>query len=150
MEKTETGEVNSMAEIMAACGNDCAACPRYNVHPYEKTEEQLRRTAELWHRIGYRDHAVSNSEISCSGCRPSNWCRYNVIGCCTEKGIADCAECGEYPCQNMLECFKVTESFEPMCRKVCTEEEYAQLKKAFFDKKKNLDQLQETQKGRTE
>ncbi|MDO4520736.1 MAG: DUF3795 domain-containing protein [Erysipelotrichaceae bacterium] len=139
-----------MAEIMAACGNDCAACPRYNVHPYEKTEEQLRRTAELWQRIGYRDHVVSNSEISCSGCRPSNWCRYNVIGCCTEKGIADCAECGEYPCQNMLECFKVTESFEPMCRKVCTEEEYAQLKKAFFDKKKNLDQLQETQKGRTE
>ncbi len=49
-------------KIIAACGNDCAACPRYVGHPYEKTGEELRRTAELWMKIGYRDHLVTNEE----------------------------------------------------------------------------------------
>lgn len=37
-------------------------------HPYEKTEAQLKHTAKLWMKIGYRDHVVTNDEISCSGC----------------------------------------------------------------------------------
>ena len=36
-----------MEKIIAACGNDCAACPRYVGHPYEKTDEELHHTAEL-------------------------------------------------------------------------------------------------------
>ncbi|MBR3246082.1 MAG: GNAT family N-acetyltransferase, partial [Parasporobacterium sp.] len=39
-------------KIIAACGNDCAACPRYTTYPYEKTEEELHHTAELWMKIG--------------------------------------------------------------------------------------------------
>ena len=127
-----------MEIIIAACGNDCSACPRYTAHPYEKTEEQLRHTAELWMKIGYRDHLVSNEEIACSGCKPENWCRYGVAKCCEEKGISNCSECYEYPCDNMKECFEVTKSFEPMCRKVCTDEEYEMLKRAFFEKEMNL------------
>ncbi len=128
-----------MAEkIIAACGNDCAACPRYTAHPYEKSDEELCRTAELWMKIGYRDRIVSKEEISCFGCAPENWCRYGVIKCCTEKGIKTCAECGEYPCGNIKECFSVTASFDGACREACTDEEYARLKKAFFEKEKNL------------
>lgn len=125
-------------KIIAACGNDCAACPRYVAHPYEKSEAELRRTAELWMKIGYRDHLVSNEEISCHGCKPENWCRYQVVKCCNEKGISICSECNEYPCDNIKECFKVTMDFEPMCRKVCTDDEYEILKTAFFEKEKNL------------
>ena len=125
-------------KIIAACGNDCAACPRYTAYPYEKTEEELHLTAELWMRIGYRDHVVTNEEIACSGCKPENWCRYRVVKCCEERGTRNCGECGEYPCNNMKECFEVTKSFEPMCRKVCTDEEYRQLKTAFFKKEENL------------
>ena len=33
-------------KIIAACGNDCAACPRYVGHPYEKIYEELRHTAQ--------------------------------------------------------------------------------------------------------
>ena len=51
-------------KIIAACGNDCAACPRYTAYPYEKTDEELHHTAELWMRIGYRDHVVTNEEIA--------------------------------------------------------------------------------------
>lgn len=127
-----------MKKIIAACGNDCSVCPRYISHPYEKTEEELRRTAELWMKIGYRDHIVTNEEISCTGCKTDNWCRYHIVKCCGDKGISNCSACADYPCQHMKDCFEVTKSFEPMCRRACTEEEYLLLKKAFFEKEKNL------------
>ena len=40
-----------MGRVIAVCGNDCAACPRYIAHPYEKTDEELGHTAELWMKI---------------------------------------------------------------------------------------------------
>ncbi len=127
-----------VAKVLAACGNDCASCPRYVAHPYEKTTEELQRTAELWMRIGYRDRIVPIDQIVCEGCRPSNWCRYHIIECCVEKGIDTCAECPSYPCATMTECFEVTESFVPACRAACTDEEFELISKAFFEKEKNL------------
>ena len=125
-------------KILAACGNDCAACPRYIAAPYEKTQEQLEHTAQLWMKIGYRDRVVSNEEISCSGCKAENWCRYRVIACAREHGIENCGQCKEYPCANLKDCFEVTASFAPACKSVCTEEEYEMLSRAFFEKEKNL------------
>ena len=55
-------EKSLQKRIIAACGNDCSACPRYVAHPFEKTEEELRHTADLWLRIGYRDHVVTTFE----------------------------------------------------------------------------------------
>jgi len=132
-----------MSSIIAACGNDCSACPRYVAHPYEKTEEELHHTAELWMKIGYRDHIVSNGEIACTGCKPENWCRYHVVKCCGDQGIETCAQCNAYPCDNMKECFTVTASFEPKCREVCTDQEYRLLKRAFFEKQQNLKELKD-------
>ncbi len=126
------------ADLIAACGNNCASCPRYNAAPFEKTQLQLQHTAELWMKIGYRDRLVSNEEISCTGCKPGNLCRYHVIECCQKKGIRTCAECADYPCKSMEQCFEVTASFEPRCRTVCTDEEYRQLGEAFFRKRENL------------
>ena len=108
-----------MDKIIAACGNDCSSCPRYIAHPFEKTDEQLQCTAELWMKIGYRDHIVSKDEISCTGCKAENWCRYKVVKCCEE----------------------------PQCRKVCTDEEYEKLKKAFFEKEKNISLKSKVKKG---
>ena len=125
-------------KIIAACGNDCVACPRYIEHPYEKTDAELRHMAELWMKIGYRDHIVSNEEISCTGCKPDNWCRYHVIAFCENRGIQNCSDCSKYPCNNMKECFEITKSFEPKCREICINEEYEILKTAFFEKEANL------------
>ncbi len=127
-----------MKKIIAACGNDCAACPRYTAHPYEKTPEELRHTAELWLKIGYRDRVVSNEEIACTGCKPENWCRYRVVGCAREKGVENCGRCGEYPCAQIKECFEVTKSFEPRCKAACTQAEYDAIRRAFFQKEENL------------
>ena len=145
-QKTHGGKGESgmnTKRVIAACGNDCSVCPRYAAHPYEKTRDELRHTAELWMQIGYRDHVVSEEEISCAGCRPENWCRYHAVKCCRDKGIESCAECGAFPCANMDECFRVTKSFEPKCRRVCTEQKYDQLRRAFFEKEKNLKGLRE-------
>ncbi|MBR2809967.1 MAG: DUF3795 domain-containing protein [Solobacterium sp.] len=132
-----------MTRIIAACGNDCSVCPRYVNHPYEKTDARLQHTAELWHTIGYRDHVVSKEEISCHGCRLENRCRYRIVSCCCEKGVKTCAACSFYPCAKLEECLAVTVSFAPACRKACSEEEYEQLRRAFFEKKENLDSLKE-------
>lgn len=124
--------------IIAACGNDCSVCPRYIKEPYQKTDAQLRRTAELWYKIGYRDHVVTNEEISCMGCREDNWCRYKVVKCVHDNHVENCGQCKEYPCDNIKECFEVTMSFEPSCKEVCTRGEYEIMKRAFFEKEKNL------------
>jgi len=132
-----------MEKIIAACGNDCAMCPRYNVEPYKKSEEELSKTAELWFKIGYRDHLVSNREIECHGCKPGNWCRYKVIDCTDRLRIDSCGQCYKYPCDTIKECFEVTASFTPSCRAACTDEEYDIMKSAFFEKEKNLNERHE-------
>lgn len=77
-------------KIIASCGNDCAQCPRYVLPPYQKSAEELKRTAELWQKIGYRDRIVSNEEIACTGCKAENWCRYGVAKCCKNHGVKTC------------------------------------------------------------
>ena len=107
----------------------CAECVEYLC-------ENIKECFEV-----YRDHVAAIHEISCSGCKPENWCRYRVVRCCEERGVKTCAECEEYLCENIKECFEVTRSFEPKCREVCTEDEYERLKKAFFEKEKNLSEI---------
>ena len=125
-------------KIIAACGNDCSICPRYNAPGFEKTSDQLHETAVLWQKIGYRDKVVSNEEISCQGCRPENWCRYGIAACCAQKGVSDCGKCPEHPCDKFNECLEVTASFIPACKNACTAEEFLMMSKAFFEKEKNL------------
>ncbi len=127
-----------MCKIIAACGNDCAACPRYTAPPFAKTEAELRRTAELWQKIGYRSRVVPPEEIACAGCSAENACRYGIARCCAAQGVATCASCADFPCGRAEDCFAVTKSFEPSCRASCTAEEYTRLQTAFFEKEKNL------------
>ena len=125
-------------KIIAACGNDCAVCPRYTKPPFEQTPEELHKTAVLWHKIGYRDRVVSNEEISCMGCSVETWCRYDIVKCVNEKNVENCGQCENYPCETIRECFKVTKSFIPACRAACTDEEFDVMKRAFFEKEENL------------
>lgn len=122
---------------IAACGNDCASCPRF----LAKSKEELRHTAELWMQIGYRDSVVSNDEIACNGCKPGNQCRYAINSCVREHNISNCGQCKEYSCKKIKECFAVTDTFAPGCEKVCSKEEYEMLKKAFYCKEENLDKI---------
>ena len=123
-----------MEKIIAACGNDCAACPRH----LPKTDAELKHTAELWQRIGYRDRVVSNQEIACSGCRPGNWCRYGIVECAAKWDMPNCGACSRESCDRFRECLQTTGSFWPACEAACNADELETLKRAFFEKKENL------------
>lgn len=124
-----------MKTNIAACGNDCSVCPRM----MPKTAAELTATAELWHKIGYRDHVVSNDEIKCWGCTPANWCRHGIIACTTNRNLNNCGECPDYPCSKIQAMLENTASFIPDCRQCCTDAEFAIMEKAFFEKQKNLE-----------
>ncbi|MDD2955587.1 MAG: DUF3795 domain-containing protein [Oscillospiraceae bacterium] len=124
-----------MEKQIAACGNDCAACPRH----LPKSTAELEAVALLWRKIGYRDVVVSPEEIACAGCGPHNWCRYEVIACARQHNAAHCGECPQYPCQTISDAFSATMAFEPACRTACTRQQYEALDRAFFQKRKNLE-----------
>ncbi len=81
---------------------------------------------------------MTGEEIACTGCKKENWCRYEVAACVGEKQVETCGECPHYPCERIEECFQVTASFEPSCRAACQGEEFEMMKKAFFEKERNL------------
>lgn len=35
--------MDNKKSVIAVCGNDCSACPRYIAHPYEKTEDEYQQ-----------------------------------------------------------------------------------------------------------
>jgi len=54
--------MNEQGRGVAACGNDCAACPR-NTATVSGGALRLREVAELWYRLGWRDRVVSADDI---------------------------------------------------------------------------------------
>ncbi|PKM62067.1 MAG: hypothetical protein CVU99_01020 [Firmicutes bacterium HGW-Firmicutes-4] len=126
-----------MKSMIAACGNDCSICPRM----LPKTDAELTASAELWHKIGYREQAVSNDEIKCEGCTPNTWCRHEIVSCTASRKIENCGECGDYPCNKILAAFENARHHLLDCRKCCTDAEFAIMEKAFFEKQMNLDKV---------
>ncbi len=116
------------------CGDDCNKCPRF----LAGNESELLRTAELWHRVGWRDTIVSADEMKCSGCSPQKQCAYSLMECVKSKGIEKCDDCPDFPCEKIRDCFKRSDFYKEKCRKVCTEDEYWSLEEAFFQKEENL------------
>lgn len=123
-----------MKEMITLCGDNCAECPRYNAH----SEDELKRVAELWYSVGWRDRVVSAEEIACSGCS-SHWqCTYGLVECTRAHGVEKCNQCPEYPCGRIDEMLRRSQIYRERCRKLCTPEEFSSLEKAFFNKEENL------------
>lgn len=76
--------------------------------------------------------------MRCGGCKSHKNCTYGIRECQTKKMVKRCAYCIEYPCKKIIDILKTTRKFEKNCRNVCTPTEYKTLKKAFFEKEKNL------------
>lgn len=123
-----------MNDKITLCGDNCIYCPRYNA----RTDDELKRVAELWYKVGWRDKVVSNEEIQCTGCSSHKQCTYRLVDCTKEHGVEKCSQCGEFPCEKIDDMLKRSEQYRRICEKVCTKEEFALLEKAFFDKENNL------------
>lgn len=123
-----------MDEKITLCGDNCLECPRYNAH----SSEELKKTAELWFRIGWRETIVSNEEIACSGCSSHKECTYHLVECTKSHNVEKCSQCGEFPCGKITDMLERSKEYEEKCREVCSDEELEMLTRAFFNKEKNL------------
>lgn len=123
-----------MEEKITLCGDNCIECPRYNAH----SEAELRKVAELWYKVGWRDTVVSNEEIACTGCSSHKTCTYGLVDCTRNHGVEKCNQCGKFPCSKIEDMLKRSREYQEKCRELCSEKEYFALKKAFFDKENNL------------
>lgn len=127
-----------MSVKISLCGNDCKACPRY-IATQSGNPEELEMVAELWFRCGWREKVAGIKEIACKGCRATSTCKYHIKECVAEKNVANCAVCIEYPCDKINLAFETSDKFERTIDEVCTISETSNLKKAFLNKRKNLD-----------
>jgi len=128
-------ELAKAEPIYSVCGDDCAVCPRY----LARTDEELRETAEFWHRAGWRDRVVSNEEIRCAGCGSRPTCSFMLLPCVKEHGVEKCSGCGEYPCGKIHATLASSKSKKQQCRAACeSDEEFAMFVRAFYEKEKHL------------
>lgn len=121
-------------EKITLCGDNCLECPRYNA----KTEEKLRRVAELYFRVGWRDSIVSNDDICCTGCSSHKICTYNLVDCIKVHNVEKCNQCINFPCEKINAMLERSAQYQKKCQELCSDEEYQMLKKAFFEKENNL------------
>lgn len=112
-------------------------CPRYNAHD----AKELKAVAELWYRVGWRDHIVSNEKIACSGCSSHKQCAYSLVDCTKEHQVCKCNQCPNFPCDKISNMLERSKQYQEKCREVCSAEEYEMLEKAFFNKENNLKKL---------
>ena len=123
-----------MKEKITLCGDNCIECPRFNAH----TEKELYEVAKLWYKVGWRKEIVSNQEISCSGCSSHKDCTYKLIECTKEHGVEKCNQCVKFPCEKINDMLRRSAEYQVKCKEICSEKEYSELEKAFFNKENNL------------
>jgi len=119
------------------CGDVCELCPRYTA-TQSGDPERLTAVAGLYRRLGWRDEAIDPEELRCTGCAENTSCVLGIRDCALERKVDHCGQCGEYPCGTMDRALELSARFEALCRERTSAEEYAVLKKAFFEKKENL------------
>lgn len=123
---------------IAPCGNDCSCCHRY-VATKTGNIQMLKRVAELWNRMGWRDNIEHPENMICHGCGTTEKCGYGISKCAESKNVSNCGRCCEYPCDKIKEAIAKTEIYKEACQGKCSANSYRCIKKAFFCKKENLD-----------
>ena len=123
-----------MEDKITLCGDNCVYCPRYNAHD----ENNLNDVAKLWYKVGWRDKIVTNEEIRCNGCSSHIKCTYQLIDCIKGRDIDKCNQCHEFPCEKIERMLNQMKIYQKKCREVCSDKEYTELEKAFFEKERNL------------
>lgn len=94
-----------MERIIAYCGLVCTDCQAY-IATQANDFEALQRLAERARdEFGVEDATAESSE--CDGCltndgRQIGYCATcEIRACAIERGIANCAYCGEYACETL-------------------------------------------------
>ena len=109
---------------IAACGLDCEACSIRRL-PFD---EAAAKTCADWYReMGWlkptegRDEAVERG-MYCNGCKEDRTVHWSVdedgtvscwiLACCVDaKGLDHCSDCGEFPCDRLVDWSKEKEGY---------------------------------------
>lgn len=93
-----------MEPILSRCGYRCDLCLAYRPN-IEKEPANRQKLSDGWRQyFGFR---VPPERICCDGCMAENprlidlECR--VRPCALEKGLDNCAQCRQYPCERLAE-----------------------------------------------
>ncbi len=96
-----------MEKIIAACGIDCSGCECREA-TLANDNEKRSAVAEKWGK--QYDANLSAENINCYGCMEPgmhfnhcNECEYR--NCVKSKGLANCSQCADYPCENLEQFF---------------------------------------------
>lgn len=94
----------------ACCGLNCGQCPTYLAT--RKDDDAARaKVAGEWSTFFKME--IKPEDINCDGClsgseRMFMYCQNcQIRACCQSKGISTCAECGDYPCDQLNGFFAV-------------------------------------------
>ena len=126
---------------IGVCGDNCSYCPRY-IATQNRSANELEKVKELWVRLGLRGAAFAAQDLTCLGCKPENKCAYSELHACAyRKRIDNCGLCDNFPCDLINAAFEKSERLRSHATYICTPEEMAVLEKAFFLKRRNLEQI---------
>jgi len=99
--KKEWSDKMDVEKSTAPCGLACFACA---IHKDNITDNLAQHTAEA---LG-----IAAEDVPCEGCRSEGGCSVSGVlageeGCLTKscvesKGLHNCSECGEFPCENLM------------------------------------------------
>ena len=92
------------AAIIAYCGITCSECPAY-IATQASDQTALEAVAAQW-RVDYNAPGITVASVLCDGCLSGpNKCSHcgecNIRTCGVERGVANCAHCADYPCEQL-------------------------------------------------
>jgi len=93
-----------MKDLFGKCGANCGHCPAYKENA--KTDEARQRGCDGWHKyLGFR---TTPDRMYCDGCQTPDGknpvllnSRCIVRKCAITNGLANCAYCSKYPCEDL-------------------------------------------------
>jgi len=103
-----------MDKIIAYCGIVCSECPAY-IATQTDDDAKRREVAEQWTK--QFGHELKPEDINCDGCntdtgRIVGYCAIcEIRQCARERGMINCAYCGDYACDKLEKFFQMAPMF---------------------------------------
>jgi hypothetical protein len=106
-----------MSDIIACCGLVCSECPSYIATQNDDDNAREKTAAYYAEKFGFN---LKAEDINCDGCLSDNgrlleYCKNcKIRKCCREKGLINCAVCGEQPCEKIKEFHEFSPGVKPL------------------------------------
>ena len=106
-----------MDRTVAVCGLVCSQCPAL-LATVNDDDDKRKETADAWSKQFGME--LTAEEINCRGCQSGGdevigYCRVcEIRQCGQDKGLENCAHCGEYSCDKLNDFFKRAPHAKPV------------------------------------